>query len=318
MLARAQSRSLTVVAACVLSLALPSTSLATWSIVAVDPVTHEVGVAVASCIDLDVSEVVSAVAGHGAAATQGLLSATNRSRVTRALRDGNDARQVVSVVSGRAHEDEAHSERQYGAATLDATTAAAYSGDELWTWAGDQVGSTYSVQGNILRGKLVVTQALRAFVKLTDAPLADRLMAALGAGSAAGGDKRCNVQGIKQTSSSAAVVVLRPGDAPFDGARSTRGKGPFLHLHALDVEHRRNAVALLISQYERWRPHHLDGTVPTFGQVPTGDARADPVPFRPRPYRAWLAALSGFLLIGAAGMWFWSGRNQRSDQAARR
>jgi uncharacterized Ntn-hydrolase superfamily protein len=93
--------------------------------------------------------------------------------------------------------------RQLGVVTADGR-AAAHTGSECLSWAGHRVGPGYAVQGNILAGEAVVSEMERAFVSSTGT-LAERLVAALEAGQAAGGDSRGQ--------QSAAVVVERVGAA---------------------------------------------------------------------------------------------------------
>jgi uncharacterized Ntn-hydrolase superfamily protein len=88
--------------------------------------------------------------------------------------------------------------------------AAAFTGAECLDWAGHRVGAGFAVQGNILAGPAVVDEMARAF-EATVGSLAERLVAALEAGQAAGGDRRGQ--------QSAAIVVERVGAA----ARSREG-----------------------------------------------------------------------------------------------
>jgi uncharacterized Ntn-hydrolase superfamily protein len=81
-------------------------------------------------------------------------------------------------------------------------TAATFTGDSCLPWAGGRTGSGYAVQGNILAGPAVVDAMARAF-EVSDGDLATRMVAALAAGQAAGGDARGR--------QSAALVVVRPG-----------------------------------------------------------------------------------------------------------
>ena len=80
--------------------------------------------------------------------------------------------------------------------------AAAFTGASCLDWAGHKTGAGFAVQGNILAGEAVVDEMARAFEE-TLGPLVERLVAALEAGQAAGGDKRGQ--------QSAAVVVERVG-----------------------------------------------------------------------------------------------------------
>ena len=93
--------------------------------------------------------------------------------------------------------------RQLGVVAADGR-AAAHTGSECLAWAGHRVGDGYAVQGNILAGEAVVTEMERAFLE-TAGSLAERLVASLEAGQAAGGDSRGQ--------QSAAIVVERVGAA---------------------------------------------------------------------------------------------------------
>ena len=98
-------------------------------------------------------------------------------------------------------DDPGRETRQLGLVTADGL-AAAFTGAECLDWAGHRVGAGFAVQGNILAGEPVVDEMARAYEE-TVGPLAHRLVAALEAGQAAGGDKRGQ--------QSAAVVVERVG-----------------------------------------------------------------------------------------------------------
>lgn len=172
---------------------------ATFSIVAADPATGEVGVAVASRFFAVGAVVPFAKAGIGAVATQASANTTYGPAVLDLLAHGVTAREAIAVVT---RNDEGSRRRQLGAvsATGDAAT---FSGPECNAWAGGRSGPGYAVQGNILTGEPVVAAMERAFLESAGAPLAERLYAALAAGDAAGGDSRG-----KQ---SAVLLVARAG-----------------------------------------------------------------------------------------------------------
>jgi tetratricopeptide (TPR) repeat protein len=102
--------------------------------------------------------------------------------------------------------------RQLGVVAADGR-AAAHTGAECLAWAGHRVGDGYAVQGNILAGEVVVTEMERAFLE-TSGSLAERLVASLEAGQAAGGDSRGQ--------QSAAIVVERVGAAQESRERIDR------------------------------------------------------------------------------------------------
>ena len=136
----------------------------------------------------------------------------------RRLEQGERATDIVAVVSDPAN-DKSHFGRQLGVVSLHGGEAvtAGFSGAALTAWAGrsDSVAHAVTVQGNFLESEAVVHDALRAFVEAEGdgVVLADRLLRAIEAGSAAGGDVRCNDEDVVQTCMSAFVSVAR-GDQP--------------------------------------------------------------------------------------------------------
>jgi uncharacterized Ntn-hydrolase superfamily protein len=177
----------------------PKVELAgTFSIVAFDPKTGDLGVAVASRV-LAVGAVVPyAQAGVGAIATQAFANTTYGPKGLALLRKGLTPEQVLKRLLA---EDKDREQRQVG--IVDAKgRAAAFTGKKCLPWAGHLVGKGYTVQGNILAGEQVVKAMAQAFEN-TKGELAERLMAALEAGESAGGDARG-----KQ---SAALLVVRKG-----------------------------------------------------------------------------------------------------------
>jgi uncharacterized Ntn-hydrolase superfamily protein len=170
----------------------------TFSIVAADPEAGEVGVAVQSKYFAVGAVVPWATVGVGAVATQAAVVAAYGPRVLASLREG--ATPVAALEQALA-DDEERETRQLGVVTADGR-AAAFTGSECNDWAGHETGDGFAVQGNILTGPGVVAEMVRGF-RETAGTLADRLVASLEAGQAAGGDRRGQ--------QSAAVVVERVG-----------------------------------------------------------------------------------------------------------
>ncbi|HZT97454.1 MAG TPA: DUF1028 domain-containing protein, partial [Chloroflexota bacterium] len=155
--------------------------VATFSIVAADPEAGDCGVAVASKF-LAVGAVVPfARADVGAVATQALANTTYGSRALDLMAGG---RQPVAVGRELIAADPEAAQRQFG--LVDASgNAATFTGDSCNVWAGGRSGQGYAAQGNILLGPQVVEAMESAFLD-TQGSLADRLLAAIGAGDAAG------------------------------------------------------------------------------------------------------------------------------------
>lgn len=169
----------------------------TFSIVAHDPDVQEWGVAVQSKF-LAVGAVVPwAQAGVGAVATQSYANTSFGPGGLALMAQGLDAQEALDRLVAS---DEERARRQVG--LVDARgRAATFTGDECHAWAGGLTGIHYAAQGNILVGAETV-EAMAATFEAAGGELADRLVGALAAGQAAGGDRRG-----KQ---SAAVLVVRP------------------------------------------------------------------------------------------------------------
>jgi uncharacterized Ntn-hydrolase superfamily protein len=173
-------------------------TVATFSIVAFDPETHELGVAVQSRF-LAVGAVVPwARAGVGAVATQALANFNYGPRGLDMMSRGKSADETLRALISA---DDEREHRQLGVVD-DRGRAATFTGDECFEWAGGEVGENYAAQGNILVGRQTVEAMAKTFED-TSGDLAGRLLAALDAGQAAGGDSRG-----KQ---SAALLVVREG-----------------------------------------------------------------------------------------------------------
>jgi uncharacterized Ntn-hydrolase superfamily protein len=183
--------------------ALPAS--ATFSIVAIDPVTGDLGVAVASRYFAVGAVVPWAEAGVGAIATQAGVNVGYGPRGLELLRQGLTAQQVLDRLLA---EDTFPRKDGRQVAIVDAKgNVAVFTGDAANAWRGHTTGKTWSAQGNILVGQHVVEAMGRAFESTND-ELAEKLFAALAAGDAAGGDSRGR--------QSASILVMRKG-----GGRNT-------------------------------------------------------------------------------------------------
>jgi hypothetical protein len=180
------------------ALALPATAQATWSVIAVDKSTGRVVIASATCVDRDdmflpgVQAVV--VPGKGVAGCQASVDSTHKNQmlVFEELKKGTDPKTIIAMLSA----DPAFQSRQFGIVDLDGR-AAGHSGLTNGYVAQNTNGRVpnteiyYSIQGNILRPGEVVPNAVKAFLSTTGA-ITDRVMAAMDAADAAGGDSRCS------------------------------------------------------------------------------------------------------------------------------
>lgn len=162
--------------------------LSTFSIVACDPASGFWGVAVQSRVVGAGSIVPAAEADAGAIATQAAANVSFKRRGLELLRAGRSADEVRDdFVRG----DSGIAWRQFAIIDRECRVAA-FTGDSASAWAGHRTGPHFSVQGNILTGPEVVDAMARAFQEAETAgrPFGERLLAALKAGQAAGGDRR--------------------------------------------------------------------------------------------------------------------------------
>jgi uncharacterized Ntn-hydrolase superfamily protein len=239
--------------------------MTTWSVVAVDPVTGDVGVSMASCVPETHGDAVAALApGRGAAAVQARWDLTNRNRVFELLEQGLPAGEIVRRVTA-PEADSVLGRRQYGVVTMagGSVELAGYSGDRTSTWSGRAHDESMAVtaQGNTLVSEAVVGHALEAFLQHDAAglnTLPDRLMRALEAGSAAGGDVRCNRNGITSTAATAMILVARGGDPAYataDIGLTDQGTSaaPWLALSVTNAREGPNPIIELRRRYDAWR-----------------------------------------------------------------
>jgi uncharacterized Ntn-hydrolase superfamily protein len=180
-----------------LSLAVPGSASATWSVIAVDRSTGRVAIASATCVngDDDFLKGVQAVVvpGKGVAACQAAVDNTHQNQmlVFQELQKGTDPKQIIELLA----KDPAFQGRQFGIVDLQGRRAG-HSGLTNGYVSQDVQGQVpgteifYSIQGNILRPGIVVPNAVWAFVHSTGA-LTDRVMAAMEAADGSGGDSRC-------------------------------------------------------------------------------------------------------------------------------
>ncbi len=223
---------------CLASLAFTAPAWATYSIVAVDRQTGQVGGAATTCIaGASVSRVYQGVPGVGAVHAQANTNISGRQYAARLLQQGYSADVIIEAL-GSADFDAIASTRQYGVVTLEGSRAG-YTGSNNGYYANDiqgEVGSyVYSIQGNILTSSRVLTQA-RAGFTAEACDLSERLLAALEAGARNGeGDSRCR--------------PAAPSDAAFLQVDNPDGK-IFVRI---DVKGSRNPLGELRSRFEAFR-----------------------------------------------------------------
>jgi uncharacterized Ntn-hydrolase superfamily protein len=182
----------------------------TFSLAAYDPDAQEWGVVVTSKVPTLRNAVPWAKPGVGAVATQASTNKAFGPDGLQWLAKGKSPEEIGKIFE---ESDPKIEVRQFG--IVDAKgNSYAFTGKKCGVWAGHKTGKNYACQGNILVGEAVVNDTAKTFED-TKGPLALRLMAALEAGSKAGGDKRTN-----KIQSSAIIVVHdntngKGGDADY-------------------------------------------------------------------------------------------------------
>ena len=157
----------------------------TWSIVARDG-TGRFGVAIASRFFAVGALCVHTRRGVGVLATQALMNPLYGAAGLAMLAEGRTPAEVVAALTGA---DAGRAQRQLHVIAAQGA-GAAHTGDTCVDWCGHTVLDGFSVAGNMLAGPRVIEASAEAFAAHAGRPLAERLLAALAAGEAAGGDKR--------------------------------------------------------------------------------------------------------------------------------
>ncbi len=213
----------------------------TFSIVAVDPATGEVGSAGASCVEFDAAIISDLHPGVGAINSQAAYVDINQSYARTLMRDGISPSGIIDSLVMRDFADRPGI-RQYGIVTLaGGGTSAGFTGTACLDYKGHLLGPTYAIQGNILLGAQILDSMEARFLR-AEGPLAERLMAALSGADVPGADTRCAQ--FNASSLSAFVRVARPGDAPTT---------PYLDLHVVNVGRSVEPLDSLATLYDAWK-----------------------------------------------------------------
>ena len=158
----------------------------TWSIIARDNATGQFGIAVATKFFAVGALVPHISAGIGAIATQALVNPYYGIDGLKLLREGRNPREVVDTLIAA---DSGRETRQLH--IMDAGgRIASHTGRECVDWCGHIEGPGFSIAGNMLAGARVLDDTAQAYLGHAHLPFAQRLIAAMRAGEAAGGDKR--------------------------------------------------------------------------------------------------------------------------------
>lgn len=200
----------------------PALAQDTFSIVAVDTLTGEIGSAGASCLDnvsfpgsggaIIISDILP---GRGAIHTQSFWNATNQANARLKMEEGLAPQEVLNWLKANdVGGIFGAQQRQYGVVDFDPVSgkprSAGFTGNSCFDWKGHKTGATYAIQGNILLGAQILDSMEARFLSASGT-LADRLMAALQGANVVGADTRCTDNGT--SSLSAFLRVAKPGDS---------------------------------------------------------------------------------------------------------
>ena len=224
----------------------------TFSIVAIDTSTGEVGSAGASCVDLilffpnyAIDFLGDLIPGQGAINTQASYSTVNQANARTRMLAGDSPQQIIDwLVANDANNTP--NNRQYGIASFvnGAPQTAGYTGSGTLNYKNHITGPNYSIQGNILSGQAILDSMESRFLN-EPGDLACKLMAALQGAKVPGADTRCANNGDGTSSLFAFLKVAQPQDEYGNpslllGVKTPGGAGiePIDSLQSLfDVQH---------------------------------------------------------------------------------
>lgn len=247
------------------SLVVPNLIFAqdTFSIVAVDTVTGEIGSAGASCVGpiggvgaFILSDVIEGVGGIH---TQASYLSQNQQNAHARMLEGLSPQEIVNwLVANDAQGNPTI--RQYGVVDLTRNgESAAYTGVNCTDYKNHVTGPGYSIQGNILLGQVIIDTMHNVYLATSGEPLADRLMKTLGAAKIIGADTRCASRGT--SSQSGFIKVVRIGD----------GNNPYLQLVVPDTPAGTDPIDVLRGQFDTWKAGLINVVDPFLSEVSVDD-----------------------------------------------
>jgi uncharacterized Ntn-hydrolase superfamily protein len=158
----------------------------TWSIIAHDVETKMIGIAVSTCAFAVGARVPTIATGVGAVASQSFVNPYYGPQAIALMRDGASAQEALKAVTDA---DAGRGMRQVHLMDQQLRFAA-YTGEGCVDWCGSLIRDHFSVAGNMLAGPQVIEETAAIYEAKIRLPFAQRLIEALKAGEAAGGDKR--------------------------------------------------------------------------------------------------------------------------------
>ena len=217
----------------------------TWSIIAQDEATGRVGIAVATKFFAVGALVPRVRTSVGAIASQAFMNPYYGPQGLGLLEAGANAEEVVACLTAA---DEGRNNRQLHVMDRQGRFAA-YTGAACIDWCGHELRGSFSIAGNMLAGPAVLAESVRAYEAQMAMPLARRLIHAMQAGEAAGGDKRGR--------QSAALLIHDAEDYPLYDLRVDDHTDPLGELARLEEVARQRWVHFRRQMPSRKRPSGL-------------------------------------------------------------
>ena len=212
----------------------------TFSIVAIDPITGEVGSAGASCIGGSI--IISDIhPGVGGIHTQSYWNAINQDNASSLMDQGYSPNEIIDWLTNNDSENDP-SIRQYGIVDLvEGGRSASFTGSNCFDYKGHRIGENYAIQGNILLGPSILDEMEDAF--LTEyGSFEEKLVASLMAANMTGADTRCEPYGTPAIS---AFIKIAKSDNSIDTL--------FLDLNVNNPPLTINPLDSLFALYWEWK-----------------------------------------------------------------
>ncbi|MCB0737345.1 MAG: DUF1028 domain-containing protein [Bacteroidetes bacterium] len=259
----------------------------TFSIVAVDSVTGEIGSAGATCGDSIIwpgtpgAYIISdVIPGVGAIHTQSYYHETNQKNANNRMDLGDSPSEIIKWLEENDYGNSPNI-RQYGIVDYNdgSPRAAAYTGSDCMDYKNHIVGPNYSIQGNILLGQHILDSMESGFNK-TEGCLSDKLMSAMQGANVVGADSRCKPEG---TSSLSAFLRV---------AKSTDAENKLtLDINIAGTDDGVEPIDVLQSKYDAWKTSNKNDCLPL--TVPPVEPPNDEIGVYPNPANNTLYVMSG-------------------------
>lgn len=243
----------------------------TFSIVAIDSITGEIGSAGATCGDsiiwpgtkgaIIISDIVP---GRGAIHTQSYWMPENQQNAQDLLKEGKSPSQIIDWLLSNDIDQDA-TVRQYGVVAWHDSKieSAAHTGENCLDFKDHRTGASYAIQGNILKGPEVLDSMEARFLRKKGS-LAERLMAAMQGANMVGADSRCTQEGT--SSLSAFIRVAQKNDQP---------NRLFLDINVAGTDEGVEPIDILQDRFEKWQANgiRLDNDQPIIKVYPNPAAK---------------------------------------------